>query len=1270
MNTHEPLGLLSLNTRGLGESRKRNKLISWLQKFHNAKSKLIFLQETHTCDRNETQWKNDWTDFDVYCAHGDSGSRGVATIIPKSLDHEVVEIMRSTEGRYIALNIIINKSKFCLINCYAPNTNESKHQLKWLNEIQEIIIKNNDSNIIIGGDLNDVFIPELDRYKCKPNAPETDYVKAWKTVCNEADLVDIWRMLNPEKRCYTWRQGSSAARLKQSRLDYWLTSIHMTYDLNTVDISSSTGSDHSLIELNFYKNETAKRGPSFWRFNASLLKDKKYIEQINLSYKNAINKYNNMTDKGLMWDLIKMELRSATISYSKYKAKENRDNIKEAIVQINDLEKQLNEQPSDELLEEYNKGKKLIEDYNNEKAQGAQIRSKVNWTEHGEKNTKFFLNLEKRNYNIKCITKLIDEEEKEITEADEILKYEEKFYKNLYTEKKNLNSATKQKEIDDYFKDDTLPKINEDQKQSCESQLTLEEIGIALRNLKNGKSPGSDGFTTDFYKFFWPLIKDTVLQSLTFAYQNDALSIDQRRGIINLIPKKDKDPRLLKNWRPISLLNTDYKIITKVLANRIKKVLPSVINPDQVAYLKKRFIGQNIRTILDIMGYTRLMDKKGIIAFLDFEKAFDTIQWSVIYDALKLFNIGPVFIKWVHTIYNKSEACVTNNGYSSPFFQLERGVRQGCPLSAYLFIMVVEVLAHKIRTTNKIKGITIGQTEIKLVQMADDTTVFTEDTKSLEHILEILNKFEQYAGLKLNKLKTEALWIGKNINNVNTPLQIKWVKQIQSLGIFFSYNTDYVVQKNFMDRAKEFKRILDMWQQRDLSLIGKITVLKSLAFSKIIYQCGVLPIPPNFAEHITDLSYKFVWNNKPNKIKRKTLIAEYEKGGLKMLDIQSFLKAQKVMWVKRLISTEQGSWKALPMLFLKNWMGQDTFKTTMNCNTKPINFPDFYWQIIQNWFELKNLTEAITTPMEIRRQTLWLNKSITINKEELNWKVWQNKGINIIHDILNINGTFLTSQEIENKYNLKCNALSYNSLKDAIPATWRKIVKTMNISVNCISFDEQIHLKVGKIYKPISLVTNKEIYWTFVNKIQEEPIIINKLSQTLKIENTQWEKVFTISKVIKNTKIRTFQYKILFNLIPCNLYLQRINKSNTDKCTFCSKLDDISHYFWGCKQMQNFWNSFKRWWETIFESKLPEWNEKAIMIGILENTDKYQNLNACILLAKWYIYKTKLGQKDIFFYRFICDVKYYLVIEKTIALNQEKLKQYNTMWQTIEEQIT
>ena len=132
-----------------------------------------------------------------------------------------------------------------------------------------------------------------------------------------------------------------------------------------------------------------------------------------------------------------------------------------------------------------------------------------------------------------------------------------------------------------------------------------------------------------------------------------------------------------------------------------------------------------------------------------------------------------------------------------------------------------------------IKGIKIGNTEIKLVQMADDTTTFIKDTKSLEHILEILKKFESYAGLKLNKGKTEAMWIGKNTNNQQSPLGIKWVKQIHSLGIFFSYNTDYVVQKKCMDRARDFKRVLDMWQQCNLSLIGRVS-LNHVARSVII----------------------------------------------------------------------------------------------------------------------------------------------------------------------------------------------------------------------------------------------------------------------------------------------------------------------------------------------------------------------------------------------------------------------------------------------------
>jgi hypothetical protein len=239
--------------------------------------------------------------------------------------------------------------------------------------------------------------------------------------------------------------------------------------------------------------------------------------------------------------------------------------------------------------------------------------------------------------------------------------------------------------------------------------------------------------------------------------------------------------------------------------------------------------------------------------------------------------------------------------------------------------MVVELLANKIRKCEDIKGIKIGTTEIKVVQMADDTTAFLEDIDSLANTLKILTQFELYAGLKLNKTKTEAMWLGKNINSKNTPLGVKWVKEVHALGIFFSYDSDSVVQKNVMDRAKEFKRILDMWSQRDLSLIGKITILKSLAFSKIIYQCGMMTTTDTFCDLITDIAYGFLWNNKKDKIKRLTIIAEYEKGGLKMLDINSFLKAQKAMWVKRLLSADNASWKAAPLHYMNILMGADTF---------------------------------------------------------------------------------------------------------------------------------------------------------------------------------------------------------------------------------------------------------------------------------------------------------------------------------------------------------
>jgi len=157
------------------------------------------------------------------------------------------------------------------------------------------------------------------------------------------------------------------------------------------------------------------------------------------------------------------------------------------------------------------------------------------------------------------------------------------------------------------------------------------------------------------------------------------MSVTQRRGIIKHIPKKDAEPYFIKKWRPISLLNCDYKIAAKVIANHFKQVLPNLIDNDQTGFLKGRFIGENIHLIDSVTKYTAAKNIPGLLLFLDYEKAFDTVEWSFLHKTLQHYNFGPSAIQWIKLFYHNTESCILNNSWSSDFFKLEREVSQGFP---------------------------------------------------------------------------------------------------------------------------------------------------------------------------------------------------------------------------------------------------------------------------------------------------------------------------------------------------------------------------------------------------------------------------------------------------------------------------------------------------------------------------------------------------------------------------------------------------------------
>ena len=803
----------------------------------------------------------------------------------------------------------------------------------------------------------------------------------------------------------------------------------------------------------------------------------------------------------------------------------------------------------------------------------------------------------------------------------------------------------------------------------CEGIITEQECAEALRGMNNGKSPGSDGFTVEFFKVFWKDIKILLLESINYSFLQGELSVDQKRGIITLIPKKDKIRLLLKNWRPISLLNTDYKILTKCLAKRLHKVLPSLIDFDQTGFLQGRYIGENIRTVADLIDYTSLRNRPGIILLLDFEKAFDTIKWSFIFESLKLFKFGPEFIHWIKTIYHNTESTVINYGNTTGFFKLQRGIRQGCPISPYLFIIAVEVLASGIRNNNDIKGIKVNGVEFKVSQLADDTTIFLSDLDSVGNVLQLLEIFHAISGLKLNIEKTLAKCIGSlKPNECQISYNLKWTTgPIKTLGVVITNDPKIILNEVFMPRLKIFGNILDIWHCRGLTLKGKVTILKSLALPQLHYAMSVLPVPPTTVDMVDRMITDFIWSKRRPKIKRDVLIQNIENGGIKAPSFAAMVEANRISWIKRLLQESKQKWKYIFSELIKPLTLLHFTETHLPGEViNAIEIP-FYRELYHVWNKVRTKPESRNDFLE---QVIWNNKFIKLPiypksklSKTLSWPNLYQAGIVKVKHLFTPNWSFINILEFCRNNDIKCNFLQAVRVTKAIPHHW---IAEISSGATHTTKDEHINLSIetGVNQSYICNLSSKMMYDYIVLKRYVRPTSLNKWQETFEIDDKDWSCIFKQAfTTTRETKLQTFQYKIINRIIPCKKWLFDQNVIPSPYCSSCKGncIDTILHHFIECSEVNNFWTSLESWWNRSSKLKV-QFTKKHIIFGLYYDNSGFCTVNFVILLAKWYIYTHVYHERNIELYGFLVTLKHHLEIEKQVCYYNGKSEEFTKKW--------
>ena len=1163
---------------------------------------IIFVQETHCTKKDKKKWGDEWGGQNWWST-GSKNSRGVAILCnPKfKYDIDTKNMKIDNNGRYIVCDLTHGDKKFRLINIYAPNNEYARvsffvRMRQWFDPNLETFC---------AGDYN-CTLNDTDRLNCigSNDVGRIDLQK----IIRDFHLEDVYKRRYPLSNTFSFRRGNKA-----SRLDYWLISKTLDNTVDEIKYEPCLFSDHYLVTIKINTSDV-EHGEGVWKMNASILT----TDLFKVSFESMWNHWKSQKDTcsnlSEWWDLGKKKIKEVAVWCSKKLNKDQNKKIKE-------LEKFVNKNDTAVSFCDQNRlcmAKRELKSLYEEKSNGVIVRSRVKWHEEGETSSKFFHDLEKVHSKNKSIDKMLDKNNVMVYGTDNVQKVQVDFYKDLF-KSESVDQTLKTK-----FLNAIDTKLPEDLKEMLDADISIDELGKCLKMMKNNKSPGPDGICTEFYKCYWNVIKSDLYDVYIYCFESGELTYSQYLALIVLLYKKGIREDIT-NWRPISLINIDAKLLSKVFAQRVKLVLPVIIHKDQKGCVHKRLIGQNIRLIDDVINE---MDDENVDLQIDQMKAFDRIEWNWLFDVLKAFNFGEKFISWIKIMYFRLKSCIMTNGFISPYFSVSRGIRQGDCLSALLYVIQAEPLAEFIRKSNDVKGIVVkdcnsNERELKCADYVDDASRFLRDSSGIDVCMKLYEEYGKVSGSKINKEKTVGL--SNNIRLNNSKLYDVRITNgpEKCLGIPMGINKKL---GDFWDKIiTKMTNRLGPWRMRNLTIFGKIHIVKSIALSIALYAVEMTNIDIVFVERIKKLIWDFIWKGKRVIVKHNVCMLPRNLGGLGIPDFNVLIKVRRIKTLISVISSEPNeSWSILAKKYIKSFdrlYNIDWFVLRCTDSSRDVNnsnIPVFYKECILYFQELCRLSKCIN-----QDQIIWCNSSLTFLNDVLSFKHWSKDGLVFLSDVLDSGNMLL--ENIEHKLRFKAAMIfEVAKLKVALRDHLGKDYSFQNKGETRASLDDicnfEFCLPSGN-KKKLTDLSSSDLYEILTCR---EKIEIRSLNYWRdRFPNFDFKLMISNMFMCKSItrKCLFFNWRIFHGQIFTESALNRMNLSD-GICLLCNDREDVTHLLITCPSVQYVWNEIEK---TIKDIKGQDCGigQFQKLFGFFDDSVNSELCNILLSTTRWLIWKRR-----------------------------------------------